>query len=502
MARILIGGLWHETNTFSPIPTDLDDFRRFQLVEGDALLTAFAGTNTEIGGMLPEAAALGFELVPTIHAGAVPSGLVTRAALDYIVDRLVAGAGRGPIDGVLLVLHGAMVAEGIDEADAWVAERVRAAVGPDCPIVATFDSHANLTARLVEATDILVGYDTLPHVDMGDRGREAARLLGRLLAGEARPAVFFAKVPLLSVPQKQATTESPMGDVSALRAEIERDKAIWTCSAVMGFPYSDVPHLGMAALAYGEAKAAAAAVERLAAKIWSLRREFLPSLVPVERAAALAVEANAGPVVLVEPADNVGGGAPGDGTHVLRALLDRGADAGAVVLWDPGAASRAAAIGVGGRFRGEVGGRTIPLHGAPATVDGTVAFAGPVRYRRDKTYMHGQEIDLGLCAVVTIGGLKIVLTSERAMPFDTMHWREVGIDPERERLVTMKCGSMWAGILGDVAADHHYVDTGGITTSNLERMPFTRLDRPVFPLVRDLEWQPAATEIRRPPGLR
>jgi microcystin degradation protein MlrC len=447
--------------------------------------------------MLAEGAARGFAFVPTIYAGAVPSGLVSRAALDHVVGRICAGAEAGPVDGALLALHGAMVAEGIDEADAWVARQVREAVGPDCPIVATFDSHANLTPALVEAVDVLVGYDTLPHVDMGERGREAAALLARLLAGEARPAACFVKVPLLSVPQTQATTGGPMGMVSALRAELERDPAIWTCSAVMGFPYCDVPHLGMAALAYGARGAAAAAAERIAARMWELRRDFLPELVPVERAAALAIEANAGPFVLVEPADNVGGGAPGDGTHLLRALLARGARGGNVVLWDAEAARRAAALGVGARFRGAVGGKTLPLHGAPVEIDGTITFAGPVRYRRDLNYMRGQEIDLGLCAAVSCDGLRVVLTGERAMPFDLAHWRAVGIDPAREKLVTMKCGSMWAGILGDLAADFRYVDTDGICSSNVERMPFTRLDRALFPLVRDLDWRPEVVEIAR-----
>jgi microcystin degradation protein MlrC len=169
------------------------------------------------------------------------------------------------------------------------------------------------------------------------------------------------------------------------------------------------------------------------------------------------------------------------------------------VLWDPAAARRAAQAGVGARFRGPVGGRTLKLHGAPVEIDGAVTFAGPVRYRRDLTYMRGQEVDLGLCAAVSCNGLRVVLTSERAMPFDTMHWREVGIDPDREKLLSMKCGSMWAGILGDRAADFRYVDTDGICSSNVERMPFTRLHRPLFPLVRDVEWRPEVVEI---PGSR
>ena len=493
--RILIGGIWHETNTFSPLPTDVDAFHRFQFLAGPALLTELAGTNSEIGGMI-DAAGADLELVPSVHAGAIPSGLVTRAALDLVVDRLCRDATQsGPLDGILLALHGAMVAEGIDEADAYVAQRLRASVGPELPIVATFDSHANMTMALVEAVDVLIGYDTLPHVDMGDRGREAVAILRRILATGERPAKAFCKIPLLSVPQKQATIESPMQRVSELRDRLEAEPGIWTCSAIMGFPYCDVPQLGMATLAYGEAHAARSACERLATEIWSRRQEFLPKLETCDRAVAAAARLNTRPNMLVEPADNVGGGAPGDGTFVLRALIDARVHAGVAVIWDPQAARDAAALGVGARFAGPIGGKTIALHGEPLMVEGRIRFAGPVRYRRDKRYFNGQLVDMGVSAVIDVDGLKIVLTSERIMPFDTQHLRSVGIDPEQEKFITMKCGSNWSSGFGDVAAGFAYVDTPGITSSNLERMPYARFTTPAFPFVPDLVWAASASVI-------
>lgn len=177
--RVLVGGIWHETNSFSPVPTDLDAFRRFLFVEGVEMVAALAGTNTEIGGMLAAADAAGIAPIPACWAGAVPSGMVLRQALDHVVDTLLAAA-IPPPDGVLLALHGAMVAEGVDEADAYAVQRVRDAVGPDIPIVCTIDYHANVSAALVAAADVLIGYDTLPHIDMASRGREAAEVMGRL----------------------------------------------------------------------------------------------------------------------------------------------------------------------------------------------------------------------------------------------------------------------------------------------------------------------------------
>jgi microcystin degradation protein MlrC len=491
MPRILVGGVWHETNSFCPLPTDLAAFRRFLYAEGDALIATFRDTNTEIGGMIERAAALEFELVPTVFAGALPAGLVAREALDHIVARLCAGANAGKIDGALLALHGAMVAEGAEEADAHVAARVRATLGPDVPVVATFDLHANLSRALVDAVDLLIGYDTLPHVDMGDRGREAAVLLDRLLRGGARPCKAFRKLPLMLTPQTQATTDGPMRELMAECHAVERTPEIWTCSIVQGFPYCDVPQLGAAVLAYADTQAAAdAAADRLALGYWRRREDLLPTLVPLAEAARLAATSNRGPLILAEPADSVGGGAPGDGTHLLRALLAARAGAGFVAIWDASAAAQAARAGVGGRFAAPVGGRTLPLHGAPVQLDGTVQFAGPVRYKRDKAYMTGQPVDLGLCARIDAGGLHVLLTSERLMPFDTMHLRAVGLDPARERFVSTKCGSNWASAFGDIAASHIYVDTPGITTSNLERLPYARAPRPIYPLDRATKWPP------------
>jgi microcystin degradation protein MlrC len=153
-----------------------------------------------------------------------------------------------------------------------------------------------------------------------------------------------------------------------------------------------------------------------------------------------------------------------------------------VVLWDPEAAARACELGVGRNFHGLVGARTLPLNGNPQTVFGKIAFAGPVVYRRDGTYMTGQRVDLGPTAVIDANGIKIVVTSERAMPFDTEHLRSAGIEPENERILTIKCGSAWAQAFGTIASAHLYVDTPGICSSSVERMPYLRLDKRFYPL--------------------
>ncbi len=490
---VVIGGIWHETNTFSPLSTDLDCFRRFQLVEGDAIREVFDGTNSELGGILAAARELGLDVVPTVFGGAVPSGRVSREVLDYLVDRICAGLHAGPApDGVVLALHGAMVAEGLEEADAYVLRRVRQALGPDRPLVATFDSHANLSDAAVRGADVLVGYDTLPHVDMAERGAEALHLLHRLLHERRRPCLAFRKLPLLTTPQRQATTESPMSEIMDLCHRLERESGSWTASAVLGFPYADVPHLGMAALAYADEQARAdEAADALAVAMWERREAFLPELETPAQAIERATSPGAGPMMLIEPADNVGGGAPGDGTMVLQALLERAPSSAAIVIWDPAAAEAAREAGTGAHFRRSVGGNTLTLHGPPVALDGRVEFYDRVVYRRDRDYFRGQTIDLGLVARVRAGGVHVILTSERLMPFDTMHLRSVGLVPETLGLIVMKCASNWSVAFGDIASEAIYVDTPGVCSSNLARIPYTRLERTCFPLDMDACWSRA-----------
>lgn len=474
--RVLIAGLWHETNTFSPIATDLDAFRRYQFAEGPAVLSTYRDTNTEIGGMIAASAECGLDLVPVLFAGAVPAGTVTADCFDHLASTITSAAREnGPFDGVLLALHGAMVAEGEDEADAAIVERVRAVAGAECPIIVTFDLHANLSQRLVTAADVLIGYDTFPHVDMGERGREAVRALADLMAGAAKPAKAYRKLPLVTVPQMQTTAERPMREIMAMVASAEQEAGIRTISVAQGFAYADVEHLGVAVVGYGEgAQRLGEAVDAIADALQQRSDAFQPELLAVDQAVSQARTASTGPVVLVEPADNVGGGAPGDGTEILAALI-ASETAGTIVIWDPEAAKAAGELSLGGAFDATVGGRALPkLHGAPAQLSGTIVFSNTVTYERDGPYMTGQQVAMGLVAVVeTAAGLKVVLTSERVMPFDDTHLRVLGIEPAQEPILVAKSGSAWKAAFGGYVARAIVVDTGGVCSSNLERLPYT-----------------------------
>ena len=494
-ARIGIGGIWHETNTFSTEITGRSAFEDYQLATGEDIIDRYEGTGTELGGMIDGARSHGFALVPTLFAAAVPSGMIDQAVIRDLVDELVTRLrGAGPLDGVLLVLHGAAVAEDIDDADGWILTQIRASIGPTVPLVAAFDCHANLSQTMVDQADMLIGYDTYPHIDMAERGREAADALASMLQGQARPFSVFRKLPLLTAPQMQATGEPPMADIMAELHAIEEHGSILNGSIAMGFPYADVPDLGASVLVYAtEAKAAERAADDLVRMIWQARDRFQPELMAVDQAVRTAITADETPVVLAEAADNVGGGSAGDGTVVLDALLKHGAKDAVIVIADPEAVTAAEAVGVDGTFDSPVGGKVDQLHGAPVRVQGRVLLLTDGRYRHTGSYMTGYETSMGRTAVIEAGGVKIVLTTLRTMPFDAGQLHAVDIEPEDMRIITAKSAIGWRAAYGSIAKQAITVDSPGIATSNLTRLHYEKRPHPLFPLDPDVSETQSST---------
>ncbi|MBT7758869.1 MAG: M81 family metallopeptidase [Rhodospirillaceae bacterium] len=487
--RIFITGFWHETNTFAQTQTGMDDFRAYQYAEGDALFAAFADTNTEVGGVIDAAMELDLNLIPGLFAGAVPSGLITGEAYEFLLDRtLELLAAAGEIDGVLVHLHGAAVAVGTPEADADFLSAIRRQL-PLTPIVATFDLHANLTQGLIAGADALVGYDTYPHNDMGERGREAAHLLHRMLWSDKRPEKVFRKLPFAPPPQVQGTSAEPAAGIMANMHDMETWGGIWSASIAWGFPYADVAHLGVGVLVQGDdIHHVNRIADDLALSIWHQRGNFDAGLIGAEEAVRSAIAAAEGPVILVDVADNAGGGAPGDGTTILSELLDQSPVGAVVVLCDPGAVRTAKSLGTGAMFSGNVGGRADDLHGPPIPLVGEIVFQEPVTYQRRGDYMTGQQINLGDVAVIQSGGVTVLLTEYKAMPFDADHLAAAGIAAETLKIIVVKSAIAWQAHFRAFAKAEIYVDTPGVCASNLKRFAYTRLTRDIYPIADDGVW--------------
>jgi microcystin degradation protein MlrC len=484
--RIAIGGIMHESNTFAPLPTDRSRFEQGSLTRGAELLTVWREAHHEVGGFLAGAARYGYDLAPTVMAWATPAGPVEDAVLDEVVEEIVDGCKRSSVDGLLLALHGAMVARSHPDADGEVLHRLRGALGEGLPIVATLDYHANVSPSLAEHADALVGYHTYPHVDQRRCGLVAAELMVRSVRKEARPRIALAKPPMILNLLGQETDREPMRSLMARAREAERRPGLLSVSLMAGFPYADVPSMGPAviAVADGDRGLAQDVADELAGRMWDVRRElFVPCPGP-EEAVRLAVASDRRPVVLVDLGDNVGGGSAGDGTVLLAELLRQGAVGAVVVLHDPDAVHAARQAGPGGRFECAVGGRVDRLHGDPVLVRGVVRSLHDGTWVEDQPRHGGRRLnDQGPTAVVAIDGPNsLVLNSRRTPPFSLGQITSLGIDPARQAILVVKAAVAYKAAYGPIAARVIEVDTPGLTAIDPLRFRFRHIRRPMFPL--------------------
>lgn len=491
--RVLVAQMSHETNTFNPVPTRLADFEACGLFQGPAAVERFRATDTELGGFIAVLESAGVEVVGGVAASAIPSGPVAAEAVAWIEERIVAPLAGGPIDGVLLALHGAMVTEGGEGAEAGLLRRLRARAGRDTPIVCTLDLHTNDSEALCALATALVPYDTNPHVDQRQRGEEAASLLLRVLDGHVRPVCAAARIPLLLSPLNQDTSRGPLAEVMAAARRHEGEPHVLNVGVLPGFPFADVPTAGFSvvAVADGNREAAERAARSVAEVAWELRHRFAIDLPTAAEALDRVQAIEGGPVVLAEVADNVNAGATGDGTHLLAELLRRpvrGAVYAAVA--DAEAVAQALAAGVGRRAALTLGGKASPLGGPPLTLTPHVRLASDGCYvnrgaNNGAGMLKGFEVQMGRTVVLAVRDrerdLSIVVSERRVPPIGPEMFQSLGIEPAGVRILAVKTrGHYWRPY--PFVREIVEVNTPGLATPELARFPYRRLRRPIFPL--------------------
>ena len=492
--RVFLAMLSHETNTFSNVPTDRAQFEARDLRYGGEIVEAYRGTGTCLGGMIAAAERLGITLLPSVAASASPAGPVTRDIYAHVKQRMLADLGAaGRLDGVLLDLHGAMVPEGLDDGEGDIIAAVRRAVGPDVPIAVTLDFHGNLGKDMIAGADLLHGYKTYPHVDMAERGVEAAERLAQVIGGRIKPTAAWRKPPLMPPLGRQGTARGPMRRLYDLADEMERDPKVISVSLFAGFPYADIPDAGLGVYVVTDDDRALA--ERLAGRLaqvaWEHRHEFIHTALPVKDAVARALAADGRPIVLADMADNTGGGAAGDGTEILRELLRAGARSATVAcIWDASAAQACAKAGVGASVTLDVGGKVDDRHGAPVRVTGTVRTLSDGRFVHRGPMMTGLPGRLGVTAVLDVNDVKVILISHRWQTLDPEMIRFVGIDPLREKILVVKSTIHYRAAFEPIAKEIIEVDAPGLSSSNLGRFEYRRVRRPIFPLDPDTVYEP------------
>jgi microcystin degradation protein MlrC len=490
MARIAIAGFLHETNTFVKRHTGMDAFVTADawpgLVQGQALFDAVAGANIAIAGFINEAAAHNHELVPLLWTSANPSGPVTQHAYEKIWAMLARELEQAmPVDALFLDLHGAMVAEHIEDGEGELLARIRAIIGTGVPIVAALDFHANITSRMVVLTDALTVYRTYPHVDMSDTGRRAAIALQSILAGK-RLHKAYRQIPFLIPLPWQCTMIEPLASLMLLVEQLERDNNV-SASIVPGFPLADIYDCGPTVIAYGTDVAATEAVaQRLYDAMLAQRAVFSGQLYSAAQAVSHALASSGDrPIILVDTQDNPGGGAAGDTTDILQELVrQRAPDACVGLLCDPAAAAAAHAAGVGATIALALGGHS-GIGAAPLVGSYTVEALGNGQFTGTGPFYLGCRMNLGLMARLRLDGIQILVASRKQQAADQAMFRHLDVDPARQQILVLKSSVHFRADFAQLAREILIVAASGENVADLTQLHYRKLRPGVACPVRD-----------------
>ena len=488
--RILFGGLFHETHTFLAEPTRWTDF---EVTLGSDIL-AKEGDESPTAGFLEEARRFGWDAVPTLDARAMPSGPVEDRAFEQFwaeFEQRARPALAVGIDAIFLLLHGAMATQSIEDVEGELLARVRALPGAAAlPLFGVLDLHGNISARMCALANGLVAYRKNPHTDAKATAVRATALLQRCLNSGRVPHMNWCRVPVLWAPPGTGTQSDPMRSLTQFAERTESsDRAVWAFNVMAGFSFADTAESGVSLATISDAgpDRMRPHLEAGARLGWKLREQGVVNYSPVEEVLVRIGPAPKGPVLLVEPADNIGGGAPGDGTGVLRALLAHGVARGLIAINDPQSVKRLAALAIGGTTRLAIGGRGWRLDSGPVELDLTLVSRSDGAFQLEDVHSHlasmsGTHIEMGPCAVVRHAGLTILLTSRKTPPFDLGQYRSQGIEPCEFAIIGVKAAVAHRQAYDPIAAASYLVDTPGPCSSNLASFAYRRLHRPVFPL--------------------
>ena len=501
--RLVVGQISHETNTFSPIRTGLSEFSERGRHYGEEIFAVYAGTKTAVAGFMDaskdimDRTGLRIELVPTVAASATPSGTVTREAYDHLLGKLVEGIEQakrnGGLDGVVLALHGAMVAEGASDAEGDILEKVRQAVGPSVPVVASLDLHGNISPKMVANADAFFGFNTNPHVDPYERAVEATLCVVDIITGKLKPTMALEKRPMMAPTINMRTAEGPMVHLFEMAYAFEKDPRVVNVSVFGGFPFADIPEVGLAVIAVTNDDLALAQriAKTIADEAWTIREEFLKPIVPVEEAVRYAMspeeqaKGKPGPIILADVADNCGGGGSGDTPLLLRTLLGMDAqDVGFAIMFDPEVAQIAHKAGVGATIEVDLGGKVVPEHGKPVHVKALVKKLTDGTFRNTGPMATGLEVSVGPTALLGVGGVDIIVISQRSAPNDPEIFRHVGIDPTKKKVLVVKSRGHFRAGYEPFAKEIVEVDCPGMASPNLSWFTYKNVPRPLWPLDR------------------
>ncbi len=482
----------HETNTFSPLPTTLEDFCRGTGIDGpnygEVAAKCFKETNSALGAYLDIADESGAEIEVAIAASASPSGIVRDTAFEHICEMICTSVALG-CDAVLLDLHGAMVTETFDDPEGELLRRIRH-VAPDIPIAIALDFHTNISKMTIDNATVITGYRTYPHIDIYETGERAARTLLRAMAGEIDPVISWKVMPMLTHMNKQTPSCEPMKSIMDRARQAEADGEVLNASIFGGFPLSDIPHVGLATVIMADRNNpnGQALCDELSDMAWQRRADFVFESGTLEGAVAEAKSYGDGPIVMADHGENVGAGGVTDVMDALEEVLRVGLeDVVAGPFWDPASVAELRSAGEGAEVTIDLGGKTdmpaLNMKGRPLRLSGKVGRLSNGAFTISGPMMTGMIADIGDCAVLEMSGdVQVVICSKRLEPYDKGVFTQAGIDPASKRYILLKSRQHFRAGFEDIAKHIVMVPGPGVCSSDYDLFPFKNIPRPLYPL--------------------
>lgn len=486
--RIAVGGVSHETNSFSSEVTDITAFRRDAWFEGEAVVTNNRGVRNYLGGMIEEAGIIGCELLPTFYAATPPSAVIKPETWTELRSRVIEGLKRvQPFDAICLSLHGAGSAENALDIEGDLLTGIREQFGFDMPLAVTLDLHGNITERMVDHADFLFGVMQYPHLDSFERGREAIRSLDRMLKGELKPEMVVVTPPMI-IP----TTSTFFGPAKVINdrcAQWEAKPGMIDCTFFHGFPWMDAAHVGpsIVAIANGDIALARAAAQDVADLLWSTRETFHLRYPGAVEGLRQALESGQRPVLINETSDNPGAGGPGDGTHLLKAMIEKN-EPGMIFfhIADPETVAAAHAAGKGAVIDIKLGGKTDKLHGAPLAVRAKVMRTTVVDYVSTGPMQKGKRIFLGKSALLRVGNVDVIVAERKYQAFNADLLPLHGLQMKDYRILAIKSSQHYRAFFQTAVPKIVTVDTPGVATFDFSTLAYRSAVKYKWPLNKAL----------------
>lgn len=486
--RIAVGQISSESNHFVVAPCGLDHFRTTGYLLEAHEVFELEGTDGEVAGMLSVLQAAGdVEIVPLLATRANSSGPLTTECYTYLKDHLLAPLrSAGAVDGVILSHHGSMATVTEDDPEGDIAAAVRTIVGQAAPIVMTLDLHGNVTRRMIESTTAILGYEHYPHDDVYTTGERGANLLLATIRGMVRPAMVLAKLPLILTAFNASTAgEGPFARLMRHAKALEHEPGILSTSLFFVGSYIDIPDMGCGSLVItdGDTERATAEAKRLAQLFWSQRWEFQVPTISVAEAVKRGRAISGAPVLLLDTADTTGGGASGDSSALVKALLDEGVTEPCLAMVvDPAAVQRCLEAGIGQKVVLSLGHQLDPAWGTPLTVQGIVRRMSDGRFTYTGGILGGASASMGPSVVLEVGSIHILIMSYATYEWADEQYRSVGLYPEDAKFVGVKNMMNFRFGYREIMKDFFVLDLPGPTPADMRALPFKRVRRPLFPL--------------------